>query len=129
MRPLVPRGLRMREVIFRRDEESGMLRPAWTRRPPRRDGFSRVADCSGLPPPNEVRRMIEVLDRSEKPVLVHCQRGADRTGLVSTSAVLLYTTATLGEARRQLWPRYGHIRGGRTTIIDQFFDLYESWLG
>jgi len=81
-----------------------------------------------LPAPNEIRRMIEVLDHSEKPVLVHCQRGADRTGLVSTSAVLLYTTATLGEARRQLWPLYGHVRGGRTTIIDRFFDLYEDWL-
>jgi protein tyrosine phosphatase (PTP) superfamily phosphohydrolase (DUF442 family) len=81
-----------------------------------------------LPAPNEIRRMIDVLDHSEKPVLVHCQRGADRTGLISTSAVLLYTTATLDEARRQLWPRYGHVRGGRTTVIDRFFDYYEAWL-
>jgi len=81
-----------------------------------------------LPPPNEVRRMIEVLDRTEWPILIHCQRGADRTGLVSTSVMLLYTNATLAKARRQLWPRYGHIRGGRTVVIDQFFDYYEAWL-
>ncbi len=81
-----------------------------------------------LPAPNEVRRMIDVLDHSPKPILVHCQRGADRTGLVATSAVLLYTKATLPEARRQLWPRYGHVSGGRTIIIDEFFDFYEAWL-
>lgn len=81
-----------------------------------------------LPAPNEVRRLIEVLDHTEYPVIVHCQRGADRTGLVATAAVLLQPGSTLAEARRQLWPRYGHIRGGRTVVIDQFFDLYEGWL-
>jgi protein tyrosine phosphatase (PTP) superfamily phosphohydrolase (DUF442 family) len=81
-----------------------------------------------LPSPSEVRRLIDVLDRTEYPVIVHCQRGADRTGLVSVAAVLLLTDATLAEARRQLWPRYGHVRAGRTTVIDQFFDYYEAWL-
>jgi protein tyrosine phosphatase (PTP) superfamily phosphohydrolase (DUF442 family) len=81
-----------------------------------------------LPAPSEVRRMIEVLDRTERPMLIHCQRGADRTGLVSTSVMLLFTNATLDEARRQLWPRYGHIRGGRTVVIDEFFEFYDAWL-
>jgi hypothetical protein len=81
-----------------------------------------------LPAPSEVRRMIEVLDRTERPILMHCQRGADRTGLVATSVVLLFTNATLDEARRQLWPRYGHVRGGRTVVIDEFFEFYEAWL-
>jgi protein tyrosine phosphatase (PTP) superfamily phosphohydrolase (DUF442 family) len=80
------------------------------------------------PAPDEIRRMVEVLDHSERPVIIHCQRGADRTGLVSMAACLLYTSATLDEARRQLWPRYGHIRGGRTVVIDEFFEFYESWL-
>jgi protein tyrosine phosphatase (PTP) superfamily phosphohydrolase (DUF442 family) len=81
-----------------------------------------------LPAPDEVRRMLEILDHTEWPILIHCQRGADRTGLVSTTVLLLYTNATLAEARRQLWPRYGHIRGGRTIVIDEFFEQYESWL-
>jgi protein tyrosine phosphatase (PTP) superfamily phosphohydrolase (DUF442 family) len=81
-----------------------------------------------LPPPAEVRRMLDVLDHTEWPIIMHCQRGADRTGLVATSVVLLFTNATLAEAKRQLWPRYGHIRGGRTVVIDEFFDFYESWL-
>src|SRR5262249_35403391 len=56
------------------------------------------------------------------------QRGADRTGLVSAVALLLHTDATLAEARRQLWPRYGHVAVGRTAVIDRFFDYYEAWL-
>jgi protein tyrosine phosphatase (PTP) superfamily phosphohydrolase (DUF442 family) len=81
-----------------------------------------------LPAPAEVRRLVEVLDRTEFPVLIHCQRGADRTGLVATAAVLLHTDATLDRARRQLWPRYGHVRVGRTAVIDRFFDYYAAWL-
>jgi hypothetical protein len=82
-----------------------------------------------LPAPAEVRRVVEVLEGTEKPVVIHCQRGADRTGLVSTIAVLLLQeNATLDEARRQLWPRYGHIEAGRTGAMDQFFDYYADWL-
>jgi protein tyrosine phosphatase (PTP) superfamily phosphohydrolase (DUF442 family) len=81
-----------------------------------------------LPPPNEVRRLIDVLDHTEYPVVMHCQQGADRTALAAAVALLLRTDATLAAARRQLWPRYGHIAGGRTIVIDQFFDYYERWL-
>lgn len=81
-----------------------------------------------LPFPAELRRVVEVLDHTEYPVLVHCKSGADRTGLVSALSLLLYTDATLGEARRQLWPRYGHWPVSRTVAMDQFFDLYEAWL-
>lgn len=81
-----------------------------------------------LPPPSELRRLLEVLDRTEYPILIHCRRGADRTGLVAVMALLLFTDATLDEARRQLLPRYGHFRFGRTAAIDEFFDIYERWL-
>jgi protein tyrosine phosphatase (PTP) superfamily phosphohydrolase (DUF442 family) len=81
-----------------------------------------------LPAPAEVRRLVEVLDHTEYPVVIHCIRGADRTGLVSAVAVILRTDASLSAARRQLWPRYGHFAVGRTAVIDRFFDLYEAWL-
>lgn len=81
-----------------------------------------------LPFPAELKRVVEVLDRSEYPVLVHCKQGADRTGLVSAMALLLYTDATLPEARQQMWPRYGHWPVVRTANIDRFFDLYEQKL-
>ncbi|QEL15424.1 tyrosine-protein phosphatase [Limnoglobus roseus] len=81
-----------------------------------------------LPPPVELRRLIEILDRAEYPITFHCKRGADRTGLTATVVMLLFTDASLDRARRQLWPRYGHFRFGRTAAMDDFFDRYESWL-
>ena len=81
-----------------------------------------------LPPPSELRRLVEVLDRSEYPILIHCRRGADRTGLVSVMSLLLHTDATPSEARRQLLVRYGHFRFGRAAAIDEFFDKYEERL-
>ncbi|MDY3558238.1 tyrosine-protein phosphatase [Gemmata sp. JC673] len=81
-----------------------------------------------FPAPAEVRRLVEVLDHTAYPIVFHCQRGADRTGLASTVAVLLHTDADLATARRQLWPRYGHVAVGRTAVLDAFFDYYEAWL-
>jgi protein tyrosine phosphatase (PTP) superfamily phosphohydrolase (DUF442 family) len=81
-----------------------------------------------LPTPAEVRRLVEVLDGTEYPILFHCQQGADRTGLAATMVLLLHTDATPARARRQLLPRYGHVSAGRTAAIDRFFDFYEAWL-
>jgi hypothetical protein len=81
-----------------------------------------------LPSVGEVRRLVEVLDRSEPPLLFHCQRGADRTGLASAVALLLYSDLPLDRACRQLGPRYGHLALGRPANLDRFFDLYRDWL-
>jgi protein tyrosine phosphatase (PTP) superfamily phosphohydrolase (DUF442 family) len=81
-----------------------------------------------VPPTHEVRRLIDVLDRAEYPLLLHCRRGADRTGLAAAVVALLYTDASLGQARRQLGLRYGHVAIGRPGNLDHFFDLYADWL-
>jgi hypothetical protein len=81
-----------------------------------------------LPAPSEIQRLVEVLDRTAFPLVFHCQRGADRTGLASTVARLVLTGDSLAAARRQLWPRYGHFAVGRAAVLDRFFEYYESWL-
>ncbi len=81
-----------------------------------------------LPSPKEIRRLIEVFDRTEYPVLIHCQQGADRTGLAAAVWDILYTDADYAAARRQCSPRYGHFRALDTARIDEFFDQYEAWL-
>jgi len=81
-----------------------------------------------LPPVQEVRRLVEILDRSEYPILFHCFRGVDRTGLASVLALLLRTDLPLKKARRALSLRYLHLPWGRTGRLDEFFDLYEEWL-
>jgi hypothetical protein len=81
-----------------------------------------------LPAVGEVRRLLEVLDRTEYPILLHCRRGADRTGLVSAMVLLLETDTPFGRARSQLGWRYGHLAAGRPAVLDRFFDLYSEWL-
>jgi len=81
-----------------------------------------------LPAPSEVRQLIEVLDRSEQPIVFHCRQGADRTGMTAAIVMLLYTDADLATARIQCSPRYAHFRALATAKMDEFFDMYEDWL-
>lgn len=81
-----------------------------------------------LPSVVAVRQLLDIIDYSTYPLLFHCHQGADRTGLASVMTVLVRTNATLGEARRHLGLRSGHLPFGKTGNIDRFFDLYEDWL-
>jgi hypothetical protein len=81
-----------------------------------------------FPAPTELARLIDVLDHTAYPIALHCQRGADRTGMAATVVRLLQTDDDLAAARRQLWPRYGHFPIGRTAVLDAFFDYYAAWL-
>lgn len=81
-----------------------------------------------LPPTSELRRLIEILDEAEYPLLFHCRRGADRTGLASGVAMLLCTDGGLTAARWKAGPRYGHLGIGPASQMDRFFDLYEDFL-
>jgi len=81
-----------------------------------------------LPSIHELRRLVEVLDRAEYPILLHCRHGADRTGLASAVTLLLQSNIDLTEARGQLAARFGHFSFGRLRFLDQFFELYSLWL-
>ena len=87
-----------------------------------------TTSANRLPSPGEIRRLVEVFDRSEHPLLIHCQQGADRTGLAAAMYQLLYTDASYEAARRQCSPRYGHLRLHTAAAMDEFFDRYEAWL-
>jgi protein tyrosine phosphatase (PTP) superfamily phosphohydrolase (DUF442 family) len=83
---------------------------------------------SRLPSVTEVQRLLEVLDRCEQPILLHCRRGADRTGMVSALILLLNTDVPYATGRRQLSLRFGHLPVPPPVCLDRFFDMYESWL-
>lgn len=82
-----------------------------------------------LPPVQELRRLVDVLDRTEYPILLHCRRGADRTGLASAVALLLTNEASFAQGRWQLGLRFGHVPLGPTAALDGFLDGYRAWLG
>jgi protein tyrosine phosphatase (PTP) superfamily phosphohydrolase (DUF442 family) len=82
-----------------------------------------------LPSRHELRQLLEILDRAETPIFVHCRHGADRTGIASMAAHLLLDEHTYDSAHRQLSMRYGHAPLGKTTVLDRFMQLYADWLG
>ena len=57
----------------------------------------------------EIEAIMETIRHAPKPVLIHCNGGADRSALIS--AIYLYTTQgeTAAEASHALTPFYGHI--------------------
>lgn len=81
-----------------------------------------------LPSVDEIRRLVEIVERSEYPLLIHCKRGADRTGLVAAAILLLTKPMSVATARQQLGLRYGHLALGRPAYLDRFLELYADWL-
>ncbi len=77
-------------------------------------------------PRAEYLKLFEVFDTAERPMVVHCKSGADRTGIVSALYLMDQTGATLDVARQHLrfWP-YLHLRRTDTGILDHILDLYE----
>lgn len=79
-----------------------------------------------VPTPEQVEKMVTFFDELEYPVLFHCKSGADRAGMMSALYLVLHEGVPVSEARRQLSLRYGHVRHGKTGILDAFFDAYEA---
>ncbi|HUF87329.1 MAG TPA: sulfur transferase domain-containing protein, partial [Thermohalobaculum sp.] len=74
-----------------------------------------------LPSRAELRAARQLFAAAERPVLMHCQSGADRAGFAA-ALWLLFEGRPPAEARRQLSPRYGHNPLGRAGLLDAFLD-------
>ncbi|MEO1659058.1 MAG: protein tyrosine phosphatase [Pseudomonadota bacterium] len=60
------------------------------------------------------------------PAMLHCKSGADRAGIGSFLYRFLKEEAPLDEAGGQLSLRYGHIKSGKTGILDHFIETYRD---
>jgi protein tyrosine phosphatase (PTP) superfamily phosphohydrolase (DUF442 family) len=76
----------------------------------------------------QARALLEVLETAEKPLLVHCFHGSERTGIVSAFAELLRPGSTLLDAEAQFSMRHMYFGLGDGVITRQHLELYESWL-
>jgi protein tyrosine/serine phosphatase len=57
----------------------------------------------------QAAQLIEIMRAAEKPLLIHCRRGADRTGLASALYVAAIKKMGESQAEAQLLPIYGHL--------------------
>ena len=85
-----------------------------------------VLRSRAIPSVEDIRAAKELFDRIEYPVLFHCKSGADRAGMMCALYMALHEGRPVAEARKQLSLRYGHVKQGKTGVLDAFFDAYEA---
>jgi uncharacterized protein (TIGR01244 family) len=73
---------------------------------------------------DQLEKLLAILRNSPRPVLIHCEAGADRSGLASALYQLKIANRTALEAASQLSFRYGHFPwfGNRTAAMDRTFE-------
>ena len=77
--------------------------------------------------PAQLDAVLSLVARSPKPVLIHCNGGSDRTGLVSAAWVFSHG-GSVDDAGKQLAVRYGHFPwlGSRTMAMDRSLAAFEA---
>lgn len=69
----------------------------------------------------------DLMQRIEYPALMHCKSGADRTGIMGVLFRHFIMGDSIEEAVEQLSWRYGHIKQGKTGLLDYFFAKYIAY--
>jgi len=78
-----------------------------------------------LPEKDKLKLILDIIKQIQKPFLVHCKTGADRTGFFM-ALYIFYTTNDIELAKKQLSLKYLHVRYSSTGILDYFFNLLKK---
>ena len=82
-----------------------------------------------LPKKEQIIQLLNIYDKAPKPILIHCQWGANRTG----EAAALWKIYKQGESKEkaldQLSLKYGHIKS-KNSAKDFFISIWQGrkWL-
>ena len=79
-----------------------------------------------LPGTNQVKELLKILNQITKPYLIHCEGGADRTGLVSAIILLNEGKQSMSEIEKQVSWRYFALKDNSAGKL--FFNEYQVWL-
>ncbi|HUT60863.1 MAG TPA: tyrosine-protein phosphatase [Phycisphaerae bacterium] len=102
------------------------------------DGERRAAERLGIrmanvrlsadhtPSALELKKLVVLLDTVERPILLHCRAGADRTGLASVMAAMAVGGQGYTAARGQMSLLYLHL-GDDPEQIEGVLHQYEAW--
>jgi protein tyrosine/serine phosphatase len=75
---------------------------------------------------NKTSKLVKILKDAKKPILIHCEGGADRTSLASALYVYAIQGKSANRAREEFSFIYGHLPLIRpqVTAMDRSFDNY-----
>ena len=71
-----------------------------------------------------IERLAEVFATIEYPAFMHCKSGSDRAGIVAVLYLILHEGWAVEDALAHLSLKYGHVKQGKTGMLDHFFQLY-----
>ncbi len=80
-----------------------------------------------LPSPQRLEELAKILETAERPLLVHCGAGTDRTGLAASLALLLAGQG-VERARAEFGLRHGFLGWLSRSDLPAWLDLYAGWL-
>lgn len=83
-----------------------------------------VLRSRAIPAAEDIHALGAFFEKIEYPVLFHCKSGADRAGMMSALYLILRENRPVSEAAGQLSWKFGHIRQGKTGILDALFQTY-----
>lgn len=78
-----------------------------------------------IPHKEELHELLNLFRTCERPILVHCQGGSDRSGLASALWAMEYKGRTKRRARKQLSSRYFHFQD-RSPSQRYFLRIYQG---
>ncbi|ARO15156.1 protein tyrosine/serine phosphatase [Ketogulonicigenium robustum] len=73
-----------------------------------------------------VLRLFNTFRQIERPFVMHCKSGADRSGFAAALYLMAFEGQPLAVARKQLSLKYLHVRSSRAGVLDHILDLYAA---
>ena len=80
-----------------------------------------------LPKISQIQSLLKTLVNAERPLLIHCAGGADRSGMASAIALSIEKNPPLPELKKQFSWRY-FVTPFPRSIGPLLFSVYEEWL-
>jgi protein tyrosine/serine phosphatase len=70
--------------------------------------------------------LLDLFETIEKPFVMHCKSGSDRSGLAAALYLLHVEGRPVEEARRMLHWRFIHFRNSASGVLDEMLDAYAA---
>ncbi|MGQ0567846.1 MAG: phosphatase domain-containing protein [Gemmobacter sp.] len=77
----------------------------------------------------DLRQLVDILRTAEKPILIHCRSGANRTGLAAAIYLAAIEQIGTNTAGQQLSVRYGHVAvpyRPETSAMDRSWERFRK---
>lgn len=78
------------------------------------------------PAREDLLAVLDAMRNAEKPMLLHCKSGADRTSLAAVLYLLVVEKTSVAQARKQFSVRFIHFKWTKTGVLDHILDTYEA---